>query len=371
MNKRLAQRLEPTCVSCRDDALRSVRRKSSRLLLLVLPLIFATVSTSPISAQVAASFQGLGQIPGEDGSFALGVSNDGAVVVGYGVLPSGEPVAFQWNAVDGMQHVGDTPYARETASNGSLIVGQTVGPDSQWHGYRWTAAGGTEILPLYDALDVSADGSVVVALALRWTAPGTVQNLGTLGGGYTSAEGVSANGQIVTGWSVTGIPAQFGNLKHAFRWTEATGMQDLGALAGGDSLGRAISGDGNVIVGEARDKDFFWHAFRWTATNGMQDLKTLGGAMSAAHAASFDGSVIVGKSLITSATGSERAFRWTAGAGMRDLRQELLNAGVTAVQNWILTVATDVSADGTVIVGYGLNPARRWEAFRAVLPIRG
>jgi probable HAF family extracellular repeat protein len=224
-------------------------------------------------------------------------------------------------------------------------------------------------LPLYDALDVSADGNVVVALALRWTAPEAVQNLGTLGGGYTSAEGVSANGEIVTGWSVTSISGQFGNLKHAFRWTEVTGMQDIGALAGGDSVGRAISGDGNVIVGEARDKDFFWHAFRWTAANGLQDLKTLGGAMSAAHAASFDGSVVVGKSLITSATGSERAFRWTARMGMHDLRQDLLNAGVTAVQNWILSVATDVSADGTVIVGYGLSPARRWEAFRAVLPI--
>jgi probable HAF family extracellular repeat protein len=368
MNTRLGQQVEHTFDCPMNCDIGNVRTTSLKLLLL-LALMLAIISTSPISAQVAASFQGLGQIPGEDGSFALGVSNDGSVVVGFGVLPSGEPVAFRWSAAEGMQHVGDTPYARKTSSNGSLVVGQTVGPDSQWHGYRWTAAGGTQILPLYDALDVSADGDVVVALALRWTAPGTVQNLGTLGGGYTSAEGVSANGQVVTGWSVTSIPAQFGNLKHAFRWTGATGMQDMGALAGGDSLGRAISGDGNVIVGEARDKDFFWHAFRWTAATGMQDLKTLGGAMSAAHGASFDGSVIVGKSLITSATGSERAFRWTARTGMADLQRALLNAGVAAVQNWILTVATDVSADGTVIVGYGRNPEKRWEAFRAVLPV--
>jgi probable HAF family extracellular repeat protein len=369
MNKCLGQPLAPRFAFHTNCEIGNVRKTSSRMLVLLLGLMLAIISPSRLSAQVPASFQGLGQIPGEDGSFALGVSNDGSVVVGYGVLPSGEPVAFRWSAVDGMQPVGNTPYARKTSSNGSLVVGQTVGPDSQWHGYRWTAAAGMEILPLYDALDVSADGNVVVALALRWAAPGTVQNLGTLGGGYTSAEGISANGQIVIGWSVTSIPGQFGNLKHAFFWTAATGMQDIGALAGGDSLGHAISGDGNVIVGEARDKNFFWHAFRWTATTGMQDLKTLGGTMSAAHGASLDGSVIVGKSLITSATGSERAFRWTTRTGMGDLRQELLNAGVAAVQNWILSVATDVSADGTVIVGYGLSPTKRWEAFRAVLPI--
>jgi hypothetical protein len=39
--------------------------------------------------------------------------------------------------------------------------------------------------------------------------------------------------------------------------------------------------------------------------------------------------------------------------------------------NWTLFSATGVSADGTVIVGYGLNPNRQWEPFRAVLPLPG
>jgi probable HAF family extracellular repeat protein len=348
---------------------RLTMRRLSILCRLVLGVIFVTGAILPTRAQSAASFEGLGRVAGWAGSFGLGVADDGSVVVGSGSLPNGAPAAFRWNAVEGMQPLDNNVYARQTSLDGSLIVGQTIGPDSQWHGFRWTAAGGTEILPLYDAIDVSADGNVVVALALRWTAPGFVENLGGLGGGYTSAEGVSADGQTVAGWSVTSIPAQFGNLKHAFRWTPATGMRDLGALRDGtESLAHAISGNGAVIVGEARNKDQFWHAFRWTAESGMVDLNTLGGTMSAAHAASNDGSVIVGKSLITSATGSERAFRWTDTRQMQDLRRELLDAGVTAVQNWILLVATDVSADGTVIVGYGLNPNKEYEAFRAVLP---
>ena len=59
--------------------------------------------------------------------------------------------------------------------------------------------------------------------------------------------------------------------------------------------------------------------------------------MSAASAVSADGSVVVGRSLITSATGSERAFRWTTQQRrMEDIREVLLARGVTSVQDWIL-----------------------------------
>jgi hypothetical protein len=56
---------------------------------------------------------------------------------------------------------------------------------------------------------------------------------------------------------------------------------------------------------------------------------------------------------------------------MQDLQRELLDAGVPAMSGWILTSATAVSADGTVIVGTGLNPSRHWEAFRATVPVPG
>jgi hypothetical protein len=51
-------------------------------------------------------------------------------------------------------------------------------------------------------------------------------------------------------------------------------------------------------------------------------------------------------------------FRWTAKNGMQDIQKLLLNAGVTSVQGWILTNANRVSADGTVIVGTGLDPSK-------------
>lgn len=175
---------------------------------------------------------------------------------------------------------------------------------------------------------------------------------------------------VVVGWFSNGHPDSRQDTQ-AFRWTDATGRQDLGNLnQGSESIAEGTNRDGSVIVGQVKNREGFWHAFRWTRGGGMVDLGTLrNGALSAASAVSADGSVIVGRSLITSFTGSERAFRWTTGTGkMEDVQRLLIDRGVTAVQGWILTTAVDVSADGKVIVGWGLNPDRRFEAWRAVLP---
>jgi hypothetical protein len=62
-----------------------------------------------------------------------------------------------------------------------------------------------------------------------------------------------------------------------------------------------------------------------------------------------------------------RAFVWSEARGTRDLARELEQQGVD-LGHWQLTAAVDVSADGTVIVGNGVNPAGAPEAWRAVLP---
>ena len=63
--------------------------------------------------------------------------------------------------------------------------------------------------------------------AFRWTAEGGMVGLGfLLPGGFSSAEGVSANGRIVVGASdsISG--------RQAFLWTEEGGMIGLGDLPG-------------------------------------------------------------------------------------------------------------------------------------------
>jgi uncharacterized membrane protein len=108
----------------------------------------------------------------------------------------------------------------------------------------------------------------------------------------------------------------------------------------------------------------------------MQTLGSLGIQESYALAVNKDGSVIVGTAAPSSSSPSCQAFRWTAKTGMQCLLQLLQAAGVNSANKWIqLTSAVGVSADGTVIVGYGISPKTQanpfglFTPFRVVLPV--
>jgi probable HAF family extracellular repeat protein len=82
--------------------------------------------------------------------------------------------------------------------------------------------------------------------------------LGDLPGGSfeSSALDVSADGSVIVGYGTSA------NGQEAFRWTAQTGMISLG-------LGRAtaVSGDGSAVVGTNTD------AFYWTPSLGMVNLR--------------------------------------------------------------------------------------------------
>jgi len=86
----------------------------------------------------------------------------------------------------------------------------------------------------------------------------------------------------------------------------------------------------------------------------------LPGEGSVAAAVSGDGSVVVGYA-------SGRPFIWDATNGMRDLSQVLTSLGVD-LTGWTLTSPTDISADGSTIVGSGTNPSGQQEAWLAFIP---
>jgi probable HAF family extracellular repeat protein len=313
---------------------------------------------------VVASFQGLGQLGSGIQSYAFGVSGDGKVVVGWSLQETGAKRAWRWTPATGMQDLGDlgggSAEAYAATADGSLVVGYSWdnSPGLGHHGFRWSATG-MEALPTAYGFDVSADGKVVVGGAVWKEGVGLISPLGEC---CQFAHGVSPDGGTITGWTSTAKGIR------AFHWTAATGVRALGTLGGSESDGEEVSANG-VVVGQARDKGEFWRAFRWTASSGMQDLGSLGGPMARAFGVSDNASVIVGRALTSSSSASENAFRWTTKKKMQNLKRELLDAGVTAVQNWTLTTASDVSADGAVNVGFGRNPSGQWEAFRATLPV--
>jgi probable HAF family extracellular repeat protein len=200
------------------------------------------------------------------------------------------------------------------------------------------------------ATDVSANGSVVTGYstrvngqeAFRWTQE---DGMVGLGGFFSFAEAVSADGFVVVG-------STSDNGSRAFRWTQGSGMVRLDDLAGGGfySIATSVSADGSVIVGSSDSVNGFEEPFRWTQADGMLNLGSLApdGSYRYDHAygISADGSVIVGSSY---GINGQEAFLWTQAGG-------IVGLGDLPGSDFY-SIATSVSADGSVIVGssYGVN----------------
>ncbi len=152
----------------------------------------------------------------------------------------------------------------------------------------------------------------------------------------------------------------------AFRWTDGGGMVGLGDLAGGSfqSAAEGTSADGSVVVGFSNSGSGT-EAFRWTASGGMVGLGHLVGrsVTSIARGTSADGSVVVG---FSNGGGGQEPFVWDETNGMRGLMQVLMDQGID-LTGWSLDRAEGVSADGLTIVGTGRNPLGDTEAWIATI----
>ena len=295
-------------------------------------------------------------------------------MVGLGDLPGGEFFSE----------------ASGASAGGSVVVGGGGNSAMQKEAFRWTSGGG--MVGLGDlpggsfhsfAYGNSEDGSVVVgesysssgSEAFRWSSAGGIVGLGDLPGGFfgSVARAVSADGTVVVG----GGNLAFGqglNTAEAFRWTSEGGMVGLGDLPGGvfASIARSVSADGTVVVGVgnlniSNGASRTAEAFRWTSAGGMVGLGDPPGGdfFSEATDVSADGSVIVGNGTSTS---SPEAFYWTSNGGMQNLRELLIAGGATGLTDRRLTGASAVSSDGRTIVGIGRDGVGNREAWVATIP---
>jgi len=194
-----------------------------------------------------------------------------------------------------------------------------------------------------EGLGVSDDGGTVVGYTTStvsnegylWTQDSGILALGFLSSqpDTSIAEALSATGQSIVGWS------QSDQGREAFLWTPQYGMVGLGDLPGGtfDSFARDISDDGSVVVGLSRSASAR-EIFRWTEAEGMVGLGIATSSNNSPVAISGDGTVVVGES-------NGNAFRWTQANGVT-----LLGSLPTGE---VMQQATDVSIDGSFIVGEG------------------
>ncbi len=362
-------------------------------------LAIAVVLVGPVSAGFSstASFQGLGDLPGGSvWSIAYDISADGSTVVGDSYSASGRE-AFRWTKASGLRGLGVMPVenayssASSVSGDGGYVTGDIRTEDYASEAFLWSEPNGflflgalTEPSEIYGgawskAAGISDDGSIVVGtsltddpipaqVAFRWTAIDGMQALGDLpGGDYLSgAKGVSADGTVVVGHS----RSAFGD--EAFRWSQSGGMEPLGDLPGGffASYAYAVSADGAVVVGASYSEHGWREAFRWTESEGMTGLGDLPGGdfYSKAQAVSADGSVVVGQSVVSiDGHYEDEAFIWDEHNGMRSIKEVLRREGID-MTGWTLYNTTGISEDGLKVVGYGETPDGNVEAWIATLP---
>jgi probable HAF family extracellular repeat protein len=166
---------------------------------------------------------------------------------------------------------------------------------------------------------------------------GTMRDIAILEKGNTSiACDINSRGQIVGGANV-----EPNGKNHAFLW-EKGGMRDLGLLPGGSfSFAQAINEQG-LVAGWADSADEDIHACLWR--NGViQDLGTLGDSPSAAWSVNGQGQV-VGSADDTHQ--HPHAFLWEKGHLLD------LNSLIPAESGWLLCLASRINDRGQ-IVGQG------------------
>jgi probable HAF family extracellular repeat protein len=169
-----------------------------------------------------------------------------------------------------------------------------------------------------------------------------------LDGIRSEACGVSADGSVVVG-TATNCAGE----SRIFRWTAEDGMMSLGTMPEGRNSGAyAVSADGLTVFGwcDYYYRGYYWSTYpvRWTPS---QNLHWWGGRTQWPYAVSADGSVVVGFGLDR---GYYFAFRWQNGV-MQDLG---------TLPGYYHSEARGVSPEGSVVVGWAENFAWHKRAFR-------
>jgi len=341
----------------------------------------------------AASFQGLGDLPGGPVySEAWSMSADGSTIVGSSGSANGQE-AFLWTAEEGMVPLGDlpgTPFqsgATSVSSDGFVIVGfgNIAG---KYKAFHYTNDNGITELPssvtvnnqTYNystiATGMSADGSVIIGKANFTTAqfggPNqsdkacywsdgqlhllTPPGYGSFSGAQTEA--VSANGSTIL------IRTSYNN---GYIWSESNGFQELPTVPRG--FWYSMSGDATVLGGydpTART------SFLWSENTGLTQIELPEGwDENKISYINTDGSLATG-SLVEDEYYSTfnpqymKAYLWDEIDGIH-LVEDILTGNGIDLLGWHLTSAA-ISSDGSILYGNGVNPHGFEEAWIAIIP---
>jgi probable HAF family extracellular repeat protein len=296
-----------------------------------------------------------------------------------------------------------SPQPAPAINNLGQVVGWYTGTDGNPHAVLISGGVRTELGSLGSsgsyANRINDSGQVVGGSgpdAVVWTAPGVMQDIGSLKGpgGGSSARDINNNGEVVGGSKIAGSTAY-----HAFSW-QAGVMTDLGAIGGwsgvatvataindyGQIVGEAKNGNGasdpflysggamydlgtlggtlgqacdinnsGQVVGYSQNSQGYYRAFLSVGGGPLQDLGTLGGNQALAKAINSSG-IIVGLAetgiVIPPPVGPEYVPQAFISDGVGPMQN--LNSLIDTASGWTITDATDINDLGQ-IVGYGTN----------------
>jgi len=295
-----------------------------------------------------------------------GVSPNGLVAAGTDLFGG----AFFWTEGTGKVYLGDAEGFAVT--NDTIVVGRFRDPNTltngnptlvagYWKNGEWTSIGGLPGVVPFDSelfshgYGVSDDGTTIVGMgwypnyrteAFYWTEATGIVPLGQDGGFNSRANDATADGAVMVGWD--GILT--GPDRRAYLWDPEPHF--LGGFDASYPVGEcsAISPNGTRVVGQSAGQPFVW-----TEANGMQriidnNLYPYGGF---ATNITNDGTIIGGINVTFS---KSWAFIRFPGEDVKDLKEYLMNEmGVEGLEEWTMSYANGISADGQTIVGWGLG----------------
>jgi hypothetical protein len=342
----------------------------------------------------AATFRRLGSISGgpfyvsPDGSTFANLSADGNVVTGqtsYNPFNGGQ-VGFRWTPDAGMKWLEKpdglfgitydfTSFPRDISADGSVIVGQIWTRSGSVEQFRWTAQSGMTAFPSASSMQlVSPNGQYMTSDLKVFDSAGTlIESLpSNLNDGSPFTESSAQLAKIIASGGTTffcGVVDRWdpaaGAMGEQFlcRWRLGQPPEKLPNSARSRDVAMSVadvSPDGSVMLIYDHDAEV---CQLWTEDAGFRKLEGLIGATSVAGM-SPDGTTIVFNT-------SNAAHIWDENQGARPLQalltQEYGLGGQLA--GWSLNRVQDISDDGAVISGQGINPEGQREYW--VVNLRG
>lgn len=224
-------------------------------------------------------------------AIALCANSDGSVIFGASdFLGTGDGHAFRWTVGTGFVDLGTLP---------------TTAPGSSPNSIAFQCSDDGNSCVGYSSSDDAYSGFPPGTQAFIWTSTGGMVGLPFLGGGTdkgSSANGISRDGQWVTGTStqVSGDPLT--TPTYPFLWASGTGTVQLGT--GEQGIGQGVNNGGTVIVGG--DNTGSAPGVSWPASGASTTLVAQG----TGWAVTPDGLTIVGGS-----SDPGGGWWWTSGTG--------------------------------------------------------